>query len=128
VLVGAARPPLSPADVKIYPQPPPAFQDIAMLDASADSMFGAGGQASVDKVVARLKEEAAKLGANGLILEGISDQQTGSIGGGSSSASASGNTAVGVGVGGSLGIFKKTGHARAIYVPPGVAPPAAGPQ
>ena len=84
-------------------------------------MFGTGGQASVDKVIQRLKEEAAKLGANGIILEGMSDQQTGSIGGGSGSASASGNTAVGVGMGGSLGIFKKTGQARAIYVPPGAS-------
>lgn len=119
VLVGAARPPVSPAEVKIYLRPPPTFQEIAILNASADSMFGTGGQASVDKVIQRLKEEAAKLGANGIILEGMSDQQTGSIGGGSGSASASGNTAVGVGLGGSLGIFKKTGQGRAIYVPPG---------
>jgi hypothetical protein len=29
-----------------------------------------------------------------------------------------GNSAVGVGVGGSLGIYKKSGKATAIYVPP----------
>src|SRR5579871_1058615 len=127
VLVGTARPPISAADVKIYLRPPPTFEDIAILNASADSMFGTGGQATVDKVIARLKEEAAKLGANGLILEDISDQQTGAIGGGSSSASVSNNSAVGVGLGGSLGIYKKTGHARAVYVPPAVAP-AAPPQ
>jgi hypothetical protein len=121
VLVGAARPAISPADVKIYLRPPPSFEEIAILNASADSMFGTGGQASVDKVIQRLKEEAAKLGANGIILEGMSDQQTGSIGGGSGSASASGNTAVGVGMGGSLGIFKKSGQGRAIYVPPGAS-------
>ncbi len=126
VLVGAAHPPISPADVKIYLRPPPSFEEIAILNASADSMFGTGGQASVDKVIQRLKEEAAKLGANGIILEGMSDQQTGSIGGGSGSASASGNTAVGVGVGGSLGIFKKTGQGRAIYVPPGASTTPAG--
>jgi hypothetical protein len=84
-------------------------------------MFGTGGQGSVDKVIQRLKEQAAKLGANGIILEGMSDRQTGSLGGGSGSSSYSGNSAVGVGVGGSLGIFKKTGEARAIYVPPGSA-------
>jgi hypothetical protein len=122
ILVGAARPPISPTDVKIYLQPPPSFEEVGVLNASADSMFGTGGQTSVDKVIQRLKEEAAKLGANGIILEGMSDQQTGSVGGGSGSASASGNTAVGVGLGGSLGIFKKTGHARAIFVPP--EPPA----
>ena len=88
-------------------------------------MFGSGGQATVDKVIQRLKEEAAKLGANGVILEGMSEQQTGSLGGGSGSTSFSGNSAVGVGLGGSLGIFKKTGHARAIFIPPG-APIAPG--
>jgi len=123
ILVGTARPPISPAEVRIYLRPPPAFEEIAILNASADSMFGTGGQATVDKVMQRLKEEAAKLGANGIILEGITDQQTGSLGGGSGSASSSGNSAVGVGVGGSLGIFKKTGHGRAIFVPPESATP-----
>ncbi len=127
ILVGTARPPIPPAEVKIYLRPPPSFEEIAILNASADSMFGTGGQATVDKVMQRLKEEAAKLGANGIILEGITDQQTGSLGGGSGSASASGNTAVGVGVGGSLGIFKKTGHARAIFVPPESATPPGAP-
>jgi len=117
VLLGSARPPIPPSDVKIYLQPPPSYEEIAILNASADSVLGTGGQASVDKVIQRLKEEAAKLGANGIILQGMSDQQTGSIGGGSGSASSSGNTAVGVGVGGSLGIYKKTGQGRAIFVP-----------
>lgn len=127
VLVGTARPPIPVTDVKVYLQPPPTFEDVAALTASADSAFGTGGQASVDKVLGRLKEEAAKLGANGIVLEGISDRQTGSLGGGSGSTSYSGNSAVGVGVGGSLGIFKKTGHARAIFVPPGSVPPPGAP-
>ena len=118
IVVGTVRPAIPPSEVKIYLQPPPAFEEVAVLNASADSMFGSGGQATVDKVIERLKEEAAKLGANGVILEGMSDQQTGSLGGGSGSTSFSGNSAVGVGLGGSLGIFKKTGHARAIYVAP----------
>jgi len=124
-LVGAARPPIPPSDVKIYLQPPPTFEQIAILNASANSMFGTGGQASVDKVIQRLKEQSAKLGANGIILEGMFDRQTGSVGGGSGSTSYSSNSAVGVGLGGSLGIFKKTGEARAIYVAPG---PAAAPE
>jgi hypothetical protein len=118
ILVGTVRPAIPPSEVKIYLQPPPSFDEVAVLDASADSMFGSGGQATVDKVIERLKEEAAKLGANGIILEGMSDQQTGALGGGSGSTSFSGNSAVGVGLGASLGIFKKTGHARAIFVAP----------
>ena len=123
VLVGTAHPPISPSEVKIYLQPPPTFEQIAILNASSNSMFGTGGQGSVDKVIQRLKEEAAKVGANGIILEGMSDRETGSLGGGSGSTSYSGNSAVGVGVGGSLGIFKKTAQGRAIFVPPGPATP-----
>jgi hypothetical protein len=121
VLVGTAHPPISPSEVKLYLQPPPTFEQIAILNASSNSMFGTGGQGSVDKVIQRLKVEAAKVGANGIILEGMSDRETGSLGGGSGSTSYSGNSAVGVGVGGSLGIFKKTAQGRAIFVPPGPA-------
>jgi hypothetical protein len=118
VVTGAARPPIAPADVKIYSHPPPVFEEVAMLNASSSSMFTTGGQHTVDKVIADLKEQAAKLGANGVILEGFSDSQTGSLGTGVGSSSASSNSAVGVGVGGSLGIFQKTGHGRAIFVEP----------
>jgi hypothetical protein len=124
VLVGQARPPITPDQVTIYSHPPAVFQEIAVLDASSKSAFGPGGQKSVDKVVERLKAEAAKLGANGIILEGFSDAETGSIGTGVGSESYSRSSAVGVGVGGSLGIFKKTGHADAIYVAPGATPAA----
>src|SRR5882724_6051070 len=119
VVTGIARPPISTADVRIYSQPPPAFEEIAILNTSKSSAFTTGGQKTVDKVIAGLKEQAAKLGANGIILEGFSDRQTGSVGSGVGSSSVSSNSAVGVGVGGSLGIYKKTGHGVAIFVPPG---------
>jgi uncharacterized protein YbjQ (UPF0145 family) len=119
VVTGTARPPISPADVKLYSRPPPAFEEVAILNASKSSAFTTGGQKTVDKVIAGLKEQAAKLGANGIILEGFSDSQTGSVGSGVGSSSVSSNSAVGVGVGGSLGIYKKTGHGVAIFVPPG---------
>jgi uncharacterized protein YbjQ (UPF0145 family) len=119
VLVGTPRTAISPADVKIYSHPPPTFEEIAMLNASSNSVFSPGGQSTVDKVIERLKEQAAKLGANGIILEGFSDRETGSLGTGVGSSSVSSNSAVGVGVGGSLGIYKKSGQGRAIYVPPG---------
>ncbi len=123
VVVGNQRAPISPAEVKIYSRPPPAFEEIAVLNASTNSVFTTGGQKTVDKVIAGLKDQAAKLGANGVILEGFSDSQTGAVGSGVGSSSASANSAVGVGVGGSLGIYKKTGHGRAIFVPPDAAAP-----
>jgi hypothetical protein len=118
VLVGQARPPIPVDQVKIYASAPPVFQEIATLSASSKSVFSPGGPSQVDKVVQRLKEQAAQLGANGLILEGFSDRETASLGTGVGSQSYSRNTSVGVGVGGSFGVFKKTGQARAIFVPP----------
>ena len=122
VVTGKVRPAISATEVKLYWQPPPTFEEIAVLNASKSSAFTTGGQKTVDKVIAGLKEQAAKVGANGVILEGFSDRQTGSVGSGVGSSSVSSNSAVGVGVGGSLGIYKKTGHGVAIFVPPGSSP------
>src|ERR1700733_10745986 len=117
-LSGTPRPAISPADVRVFTTPPPQAEQIALLDAHSDSVFGPGGQKAIDKVIDRLKTQAAQLGANGIVLGDVSDRQTGSIGTGVGSGSYSGNSAVGVGVGGSLGIYKKSGKATAIYVPP----------
>ncbi len=119
ILTGPTRPAISPSEVKIYSTPPPQFQEIALLDAHSSSAFGPGGQKSIDKLIERLKDQAAQLGANGVILGDIADRQTGSLGTGVGSDSYSRNSAVGVGVGGSVGFYKKTGKGTAIYVPPG---------
>jgi hypothetical protein len=119
ILVGTARPAISPEQVRIYSSAPPVFDEIAILNASSKSVFSPGGQRAIDQVIARLKVQAAQLGANGIILEGFVDNQTGAIGTGVGSESYSRSSSVGLGVGGSLGIFKKTGQGRAIYVPPG---------
>lgn len=69
-------------------------------------------------MITRLKEEAAKLGANGILLNGVSDQAAGSVSTGFGSATASGNTATGFGFGGSGTVFVKSGSGLAIYVEP----------
>ena len=127
VVTGTVRPAISPTEVKIYSHPPPIFEEVAMLDASSHSVFGTGGQKSIDTVIERLKEQAAKVGANGVILEGFRDSQSGAIGAGGGSDSYSRSSAMGVGVGGSLGIYKKTGQGEAIFVPTEsiTSPPAA---
>jgi hypothetical protein len=118
ILTGVARPPIAVSEVTLYSTPPPVYQEIAVLTASNKSAFGTGGEKSVDKVVERLKEQAAQLGANGLVLEEFFDRQTASIGTGVGSDSYTHNGSVSVGVGGGIGIFKKTGKGRAIFVPP----------
>jgi hypothetical protein len=117
ILTGTARAPINPALVKIYSTPPAKYDEIALLDASSKSAFGPGGQKSMDKVIERLKAEAAQLGANGVIIGDLTDRQTGSFGTGVGSDSYSRRSAVGVGVGGSLGIYKKVGKGTAIFVP-----------
>src|ERR1019366_8996972 len=66
ILVGTARPAISPEQVRIYSHAPPAFEEVAILSASSNSVFGPGGQRAMDKVIERLKAQAAQLGANGI--------------------------------------------------------------
>ena len=118
VMVGTARPAISPDDVAVYMQPPPQYEAIAHVDATSQGSFAFTGQQNMDKAIARLKQEAARLGANGILLESVQDKQSGSIGTGVGSSSYGGNTATGVGVGGSFGIYNKAVSGLAIYVPP----------
>jgi hypothetical protein len=117
VMIGTARPPISPESVRIYLQPPEKYEEIASLDATSQGSFALTGQQNMDKAIARLKEEAAKLGANGVLLQGVQDTQTGSIGTGVGSSSYGPGSATGVGVGGSFAISNKAAHGVAIYVP-----------
>jgi hypothetical protein len=119
VLTGIARPPTNPADVKVYSTPPPSFQEIAVLDAHHRTLFGDGGERSTRKVVARLKAEAAKVGANGVILDAVEQIETGSFGGGAGSDSYSAHGIVSLSLGAFFGIYTTTGKGRAIVVPPG---------
>ena len=118
VMVGTARPPIDPAQVTVYSNAPPVYAEIAVLSASINSVFNAGGQRTTDKVVERLKAEAAKLGANGLLLGDFEQARTVSIGTGVGSESYSQHGSVALGLGGAFGVFKTTGQARAIHVPP----------
>ena len=117
VMIGTAHPPISPESVRIYLQPPEQYEQIATLDASSQGSFALTSQQNMDKAMARLKEEAAKLGANGVLLQGVQDQQSGSIGTGVGSSSYGPSSSTGGGVGGSFGIYNKAAHGIAIFVP-----------
>jgi hypothetical protein len=118
VLVGTARPAIAPESVQIYLQPPARFEQVAVIDATSQGSFAITSQQNMDKAIERMRRTAAKLGANGVLLQGVEDRQSGSIGTGVGNSSYSGNGAVGVGVGGSFGIYSKATHGLAIYVPP----------
>ncbi len=118
VLIGTARPPLPPESVRVYVKPPPKYEEIATVSATSQGSLALTGQQNMDKAMQRLKEEAARLGANGVLLQGVQDTQSGSIGAGGGNTSYGPGSAVGVGVGGSFAITSKAVQGLAIYVPP----------
>src|SRR6185312_8490769 len=81
VLVGAQHAPTSPDQVRVLLQPPPHYETIAILqtsDMAGKPCFTA--QCKTNKVMDRLKDEAAKLGANAILLQGLGSQYAGSVG------------------------------------------------
>jgi hypothetical protein len=118
VLTGPLRAPVSVDEVRVYTQPPAHFEQIAVLNASRRSVFE-GTERTFQKMIETLKEQAGRLGANGLLLEDFSDSKDLSIAAGLGSQSYTHNGSIALGVGGSVGIFKKTAAGRAIFVPPG---------
>jgi hypothetical protein len=119
VIVGKVRPPISPDQVQIYLHPPAGkYEEVALLDSNSRNSFTFSAQGKTNAVIQRLKEEAAKLGANGILLNGVGDMAAGSVGTGVGNASAYGNSATAVGFGVSGTVFVKTGSGLAIYVEP----------
>ena len=119
VMMGKARPPISPDLVTVYFHPPQTkYDEIALIDTSSKGGFGFSAQGKTDVVIRRLKEEAAKLGANGVLLQGIGSESGGSISSGFGQASVSGNHAYGTGIGISGNVMNKAGSGIAIYVEP----------
>lgn len=113
LMLGQARAPIDPSEVRIYRVPPPGAIDIAEIDASSAIGFGTRGQDAA--VMDRLRREAAALGANGLIILGRGGSRSPvgmSVGGSRYSR----NSAVGLGIG--IPTSQKEATAVAMYVPP----------
>ncbi|HEY3653841.1 MAG TPA: ORF6N domain-containing protein [Steroidobacteraceae bacterium] len=88
------------------------------LETSSKGAFAFSAQGKTDAVMERLKGKAAKLGANGILLEGVGDQAGGSVGTGFANATASGHSATAFGIGNSATLYHKKGNGLAIYVEP----------
>lgn len=69
VLVGQQRPPIAASDVQVYLEMPANAEQIALLNADSEMAPTFTSQQEVDWVMRRLKEGAAKLGANGIVLQ-----------------------------------------------------------
>src|ERR1700694_2347445 len=69
-VVARVRPAISPGQVQIYLQPPESkYDEIANLSASSRGYFSLTAAGKIDKIIERLKKQAAKLGGKGISLQ-----------------------------------------------------------
>lgn len=121
LVTGTPRAPIDPSQVRVYyTAPPGGFEEIAQLETSSGS-FTYGEQNKLDNVINNLRMEAAKLGANGVLLVGTENSMGGSsigvgAGGGSYGGYHGGSFSSG-GIGVNISPTKKFAHGVAIYVP-----------
>ena len=74
MIVGDAREPISPYEVKVYLEFPEEYETIALIEASSEFAFkdpsiNITWQSKSDKIIERLKIEASNLGANGIVIK-----------------------------------------------------------
>jgi uncharacterized membrane protein YgcG len=119
-LVAPARPAIDPAEVRIYRTPPRHYQEIAVLDATSGAKFYHGTPQGEAEALQRLKEEAAKVGANGVLVTLLGDRSSGTLGvgvAGGGVSSGRGNFVAGGGsVSGGAPIVQNAAQGIAIYV------------
>jgi len=121
-MLGNPRSAISPDQVQVYLEAPARYDKIAMLQSSSELSFAISADAKAEAVVERLKRAAARLGANGILLQGISDEAAAAIGGTAGATAYSNHGVLDLGVGGFTSGARKYGSALAIYVPPGPTP------
>jgi hypothetical protein len=116
-LIGKARAPLSTDQVQLYLEPPAnGFEQIAVIEASSKHSFSFTAQGKEDVVIRRLKEEAAKLGANGVLLREISNGPIGTVGADVSTEHENARGYISLGLGASVLTMQKFGEGIAIYL------------
>jgi len=77
IIIGEEKAPINPSDVRVYADYPQSYEKIAIIEASSDfalkdPSFDFTHQRKTDKALTRLKNEAALLGANGIVIENLS--------------------------------------------------------
>lgn len=78
ILTGTARTATDPESVKLYLQEPKKYDVLGIVEASSDS--GWTDQGSQDYAVAELRKQAAKIGANGVLLTNTGTQTSTVVG------------------------------------------------
>jgi hypothetical protein len=75
IVTGTVRAPLPPEQVTIYLEPPADFEVIGLVDATSEA--GWSEQESLNYAIEELKKQAARLGANGVLLVSSGEKITG---------------------------------------------------
>jgi len=119
IATGKKRPPLKPEDVILYQVQPSKFEFVGIVNAHSAGK----GQMSMDASVQKLKANAAKMGANGILIGNVDPgRESSSVGfaSGSAYATSGGSYGSAVGGGSSFGVTSSGIYlsGRAIYVEP----------
>ena len=78
VITGQVRPAINSSEVTVYLDPPAQYETIGLIEASSDVEFSS--QAAMDRVINELKIQAAKIGANGILLLNMGTGDSGTSG------------------------------------------------
>lgn len=105
--VGNTRPPVDPAQVRLYVSPPPHYEVLGLIN--GNSNYEGTSQSGIADMVRKIKEQAAKIGANGVLLGKMAEQYLGSSGGATYMGWGIFNSA-------SMAAYSQTMQAEAIYV------------
>jgi hypothetical protein len=110
LVTGVKRAPIDPSQVRIYSSPPPKYEEVAIISANSYWSWAWHEQAKMDTATRELREKAAKLGANGVIVK--------NLGNAAISAGGLGAPAGGFALGAAAINNMTTLDGVAIYVPP----------
>lgn len=125
VMLGPTYPAIAPEQVQIYYQPPARYREVALLETDSGP-FTYGEQNKMNSVLGKLRVEAAKLGANGVLFQGTETGYGGSnVGVGVGGGSFGRHSSFGGGVGVNISPTQKHAHGMAIYVTDATLPPPA---
>lgn len=116
VMLGPTYPPLAPDQVRIYDQPPPRYREVALLETDSGPLTY-GEQNKMNAVLTKLRVEAARLGANGVLFQGTQNGYGGSgVGVGVGGGHFGGHSSFGGSVGVDLSPSQKHARGMAIFV------------
>ena len=77
LVTGRQRPATNADEVVVYTEAPEKYEVIGIVTASSDAGWTV--QGSLDYAIAELKKQAAKIGANGIILESVGTSNSGGV-------------------------------------------------